>query len=62
MDITVVGAGGWGTALACLLVSNGHRVTLWSWQRHDAEQMLKERENRAFLPGVSLPPELEITS
>lgn len=62
MDITVVGAGGWGTALACLLVSNGHKVTLWSWQQHDTDNMLKERENRAFLPGVSLPAELEITS
>ncbi|MBR0376459.1 MAG: NAD(P)H-dependent glycerol-3-phosphate dehydrogenase [Firmicutes bacterium] len=62
MDITVVGAGGWGTALACLLVSNGHKVTLWSWQQHDTDNMLKERENRAFLPGVSLPAKLEITS
>ena len=30
MKITVVGSGGWGTALALLLVENGHDVTLWS--------------------------------
>ena len=62
MNITVVGAGGWGTALACLLVRNGHQVTLWSWQPEHTAQMRREGENRSFLPGVSLPPELGLTS
>ena len=30
MKITVVGSGGWGTALAILLHKNGHQVTVWS--------------------------------
>ena len=29
MNVTVVGSGGWGTALAIHLCKNGHRVTLW---------------------------------
>ena len=29
MNITVVGSGGWGTALALVLLKNGHRVSLW---------------------------------
>lgn len=62
MNITVVGAGGWGTALACLLVRNGHRVKLWSWQPDHTAQMRREKENRTFLPGVPLPEELELTS
>ena len=61
MDITVVGAGGWGTALSCLLVRKQHRVTLWSWQSQHAAEMLEQRENRSFLPGVPLPQELNIT-
>jgi glycerol-3-phosphate dehydrogenase (NAD(P)+) len=28
-NITIIGDGGWGTALAMILHSNGHRVTLW---------------------------------
>ena len=31
MNITVVGSGGWGTALAKLLHHNGHTVTIWSF-------------------------------
>ena len=33
MKITVLGSGGWGTALALLLLENGHEVTLWSYTR-----------------------------
>ena len=29
-DISIIGAGSWGTALAVLLHKNGHRVTVWS--------------------------------
>ena len=32
MKVAVLGSGGWGTALAMLLVENGHDVTLWSYQ------------------------------
>ena len=33
MRITVLGSGGWGTALALLLLDNGSAVTLWSHRR-----------------------------
>ena len=33
MKITVLGSGGWGTALALLLLENGNDVTLWSYHR-----------------------------
>ncbi|MDD2346801.1 MAG: glycerol-3-phosphate dehydrogenase, partial [Kiritimatiellae bacterium] len=29
MNITIIGDGGWGTAIGLLLHSYGHRVTLW---------------------------------
>ena len=29
MKVSVIGSGGWGTALALLLLENGHDVTLW---------------------------------
>lgn len=61
MKIAVVGAGGWGTALARLLVKNGHAVTMWSWQADHVAQMRAEQENRQFLPGVALPETLRLT-
>ena len=38
MRITVLGSGGWGTALALLLTDNGHKVTLWSHRAQDVSQ------------------------
>lgn len=62
MDIVVVGAGSWGTALACVLSENQHRVTLWG---RDAAQMAElgaARENRRYLPGLRLPDSLDFSS
>ncbi|HAB19140.1 MAG TPA: NAD(P)H-dependent glycerol-3-phosphate dehydrogenase [Verrucomicrobiota bacterium] len=58
MNITVLGAGAWGTALALVLSQNRHRVTLWG---HDAGRLAEAasaRENSRYLPGVTLPVEL----
>ena len=61
MQIIVIGSGGWGTALALLLLRNGHDVTLWS---HSAEEsaLLAEKLENPYLPGVPLPKELHFTS
>ena len=58
--IAILGAGGWGTALAVLLHGNGHRVALWEFRRDAAEKLLALRENKDLLPGVALPPEIVI--
>lgn len=57
MKITVVGSGGWGTALAIHLCKNGHDVTLWSHNPEKAASMTSTRVN-PMLPGAILPPEL----
>lgn len=62
MRITVLGAGSWGTALACLLARNGHQVGLWNRGEEKAARLRQERENKTFLPGIKLPAELEIGS
>ena len=60
MKITVVGSGGWGTALALLLVENGHDVTLWSHTPAKAVALEETREN-PMLKGVPLPKEMKFT-
>ena len=68
MQIIVIGSGGWGTALALLLLRNGHAVTLWShcaeavsythlisWTSKACRQRVMdctEKNVRAFLDGV----------
>ena len=55
MNVTVLGAGAWGTALARLLSQSGNAVTLWG---HDAEQLevlRKTGRNQRYLPGIDLP-------
>ena len=59
--VTVLGAGSWGTALACLLVEQGHIVTLWGRDPVAMATMQQRRENRRYLPGVKLPDALSLT-
>lgn len=52
--IGVVGAGSWGTALANHLAEKGFAVDLWVYEPHVRDQILQDRENRVFLPGIAL--------
>ncbi|MDD5937690.1 MAG: NAD(P)H-dependent glycerol-3-phosphate dehydrogenase [Clostridiales bacterium] len=61
MRITVLGSGGWGTALALLLLENGHDVTLWSYMESESSTLREKREN-PVLPGVPLPETLRLTA
>ena len=61
-NVGVVGAGGWGTALALVLEKNGHQVTLWSSREAKAEELRSLRENTDKLPGVKIPEAIEITA
>ena len=60
-DIGVVGAGGWGTALAKILADKGERVTLWCHGADSFRQIVETRENRAYLAGIFLPAEITVT-
>lgn len=60
MKVTVLGSGGWGTALAMVLADNGHDVTLWSFFEEESRTLQKTLEN-PLLPGVKLPASLTYT-
>lgn len=59
--IGVIGAGGWGTALAKLLSEKGHNVTLWCHGEQSYRDIREEKENRSYLPGIALPATLKVT-
>jgi len=61
MRISILGAGGWGTALSIILHSNGHEVTLWEYKKSYAKSLHKSRVNKTYLPGINIPKEIEIT-
>ncbi len=61
-NIAVIGDGGWGTTLAILLNKNGAKVSLWGAFPDYIGSMKAKRENVKFLPGITIPPEISLTS
>ena len=61
MKITVLGSGGWGTALALTLRENGHSVALWSHTEEESRRLRETGEN-PLLKGISLPETLQLTA
>src|SRR5580704_1794122 len=60
--ITILGSGGMATACAVLLAEHaGQAVTIWARSAERAEELARDRENRRLLPGVPIPPAIEVT-
>ncbi|RYF18161.1 MAG: NAD(P)-dependent glycerol-3-phosphate dehydrogenase [Comamonadaceae bacterium] len=61
MDILVLGAGAWGTALA-ISAGERHRVTLWARDPAQAGAIAAAGENARYLPGFRLPASARVSS
>ena len=61
-DISIIGAGSWGTALAQVAAVEGHNVTLWTRDQQHAEKITAEHENTSYLPGIPLSSAITTTS
>ncbi len=57
--LAIIGGGSWGTALAIVLARESRPAALWVYERDLAERMRETRENEAFLPGFSLPENVQ---
>jgi glycerol-3-phosphate dehydrogenase (NAD(P)+) len=60
--IAVIGAGGWGTALATIWTKRGCAVSLWGKDSPRIQQLRQFRESRAYLPGIIIPSAVGLTS
>jgi glycerol-3-phosphate dehydrogenase (NAD(P)+) len=59
--LAVLGAGAWGTAIACALASR-HEVTLWARDAAQAKAMAQSRRNARYLPEIEIPPAVRISA
>ncbi len=63
MNIAVIGAGAWGTALSIVLGRKGtHRVRLWAFEKEVCESIISRRTNDLFLAGSSIPQSVTPTN
>lgn len=60
--VTVIGAGSWGTALAIVLVENGHEVLIWTRSQDQVDEINTNHTNRKYLPQAKLPSGLTASS
>lgn len=60
--VTVLGAGGWGTALALAACRAGGESLLWARRPEFAAQLVHTRVNTEYLPGIVLPETVTVTS
>lgn len=59
--IGVIGAGAWGTALACVLAQNHDRVLLWAIEPEVVAAINNGQGNPLYLPNIPLPSKIVAT-
>ena len=60
MNITILGAGAWGTALGIHFAKHNHSVAMWTHNAEHAQTMQESRENERYLPNFRLPENLNV--
>lgn len=61
-NITVLGAGGWGTALAVMADRHNHKVTLWSPFEEEIAEIRRYGQHKKLLPDIPVAPSVELTT
>lgn len=60
--ICVIGAGSWGTAVACTLTRNGHETVLYMRRKEQYEDMQRTGKNLRYFPELELPKSLKFSN
>ncbi|MEK4024388.1 NAD(P)H-dependent glycerol-3-phosphate dehydrogenase [Mammaliicoccus sciuri] len=61
-NVSIIGAGSWGTALGFVLAENGHDSLIWTRRAEQADEINQQHSNSQYLPDVKLPENLTSTS
>ena len=62
VNVAVVGAGAWGTALALVAARGGRNITLWALEPEVAQEIGTAHTNGRYLPGIQLPANIVATA
>ena len=62
IDVAVLGAGSWGTALAALIARHGHHTVLWGRDAASVAMIDRGQHNPRYLPDITLPDTLRATT
>jgi len=60
--VSIIGAGGWGTALAITMARHGKDVRMWAYESYLVETMIATRENVLYLPSIRVPETVRISN
>ncbi|HYR87534.1 MAG TPA: NAD(P)H-dependent glycerol-3-phosphate dehydrogenase [Terriglobia bacterium] len=60
--IAIIGAGGWGTALAITMARAEREVRLWAYESYLVETILATRENPIYLPSARVPESVRVSN
>lgn len=60
--VGVIGAGAFGTAMACVLRRSGHDIVLWAREPEVADAINRDAANPVFLPGITIAPGITATN
>ncbi len=62
MNVSIIGTGAYGIALALMFRKNGNKIVMWTKHEEEKERILKEHENVKCLPGVKIPSDIKVTT
>jgi glycerol-3-phosphate dehydrogenase (NAD(P)+) len=62
LKIGIIGSGGWGVALSCVLSANGHLPIVWSYEKETVEEINNKHTNSVYLPGIDLQDNIVATN
>jgi glycerol-3-phosphate dehydrogenase (NAD(P)+) len=60
--VAIIGGGGWGTAIGKVLAEAGNDVCIWAYEQNVTDAINIDHENKAFLPGVTLPDNMKAST